>query len=104
VKSKAVFEGIRESWKGVKSPTPRYPRSRTKPRAQSAPLTPPTAAPPTPDERQPCQPEAHGRSHGCPACESWEHGMVLLRDGTTRAKARWVQAHGAPPEEEETAP
>ena len=87
--------------KPADAPTRRYPRSRTKPRAQSAPLTPPTAAPPTPDERQPCQPEAHVRSYGCPACEAWEHGMVLLNDGRTLAKARWVRAHEAPTRAEE---
>jgi hypothetical protein len=67
------------------------------------PPPPPVApvVPGAPDERQPCQPEAHVRSYGCPACEAWEHGMVLLRDGTTLAKARWVQDHAAPYCEEE---
>jgi hypothetical protein len=61
----------------------------------------PPLRPPTSGERQPCQPEAHVRNRGCRACEAWEHGSVLLTDGRTLAKARWVQAHAAPPDKEE---
>lgn len=56
------------------------PRSR--PRATLAP-------------RQPCacvpQP---GRVHQpCAACAAWDRGQVLLTDGTTLSRARWVRAH-----------
>jgi hypothetical protein len=92
--------------KPADAPTRRYPRSRTKPRAHRSLPPPPVRPPPpvapgAPDERQPCQPEAHVRSYGCPACEAWEHGMVLLNDGRTLAKARWVRAHEAPTRAEE---
>ena len=42
-------------------------------------------------ERVACVPEAH-ELQGCAACLAWEHGYVLLVDGTTVGKVLWMHA------------